>query len=150
MPACDWKLLTSILITLFAIGCDRDSEGPELAVVNGTIKYQGDPLENAMVLFLPDTPGDPSASATTDASGRYRLQSATSGNGAIVGRYRVTVTARGPDKVLPEGQSLSGLPGGNTEPGEPLIPSKYFLPDTSGLIGLVESGKNTIDFELTK
>jgi hypothetical protein len=118
--------------------------------VSGVVKYQGQPLENAQVVFIPDTASAPPASGATDKNGRYHLMTHVPGDGAIVGKYRVMVTARGPDKILPEGQSVSGLPGGNTEPGDPLIPQKYFLPDTSGLTADVKSGRNPINFELTK
>lgn len=147
MNSRDCWLVALLLAPALAIGCGSKSKGPELASVSGTVKYRGKPLENALVVFLPDTPGIPSASGSTDTNGYYELMTHAPGDGAIVGKYRVTITARGPDKVLP-GESPTGLPGGNTEPGDPLIPQKYFVPDTSGLSGDVKSGKNTIDFDL--
>ena len=134
---------------MLAGGCGSKSEGPQLASVSGTVKFEGQPLENSQVVFLPDAPGAPPASGATDKNGYYRLMTRTPGDGAVVGKHRVTVSARGPDKVLPEGQLATGLLG-NTEPGDPLIPEKYFLPDTSGLTREVKSGRNTIDIELTK
>lgn len=145
------KLLQIVLAALPAClgGCGSKSEGPELATVSGTVKYKGQPLENAQVVFLPETAGAPSASGTTDKSGYYQLMTRIPGDGAILGKHRVTVTARGPSKPLPPGQSVSGMPD-DAEPGDPLIPEKYFLPDTSELTGEVKSGKNTIDFELAE
>jgi hypothetical protein len=35
-----------------------------------------------------------------------------------------------------------------TVPGEPTIPTKYFSPDTSGLVHEVKPGSNTIDLTL--
>lgn len=129
-------------------GCGSNSKGLQLATVTGAVKYRGQPLENAQVVFIPEAPGVPPATGTTDKSGRYQLMTLTPGDGAVVGKCRVSVTARGPDKVLPEGQSGSGLPGGNTEPGDPLIPIKYFLPDTSGLTAEVTQGGKPVDFDL--
>jgi hypothetical protein len=143
------RLIALVLASALAGGCGSKSEGPEFAGVSGTVKYQGQPLENAQVVFIPDTAGAPPASGATDKNGYYRLMTRAPGDGAVVGKYRVTVAARGPDKILPEGQTATGLLG-NTEPGDPLIPQKYFLPDTSGLTGEVKSGRNTIDFELSK
>lgn len=144
------RLAACALVLIGAAGCGSKSTGPELAQVSGTVKFQGKPLENALVVFFPAEPGIPSATGTTDKNGVYRLMTRAPGDGAVLGKHRVTVAARGPDKVLPEGQSATGLPGGNTEPGDPLIPQKYFLPGTSGLDREVTIGKNTIDFDLTE
>lgn len=139
-----------MLAPTLAVGCGGKSDGPDLAKVGGTVTYQGKPLPNAQVLFLPDTPGAPSANGTTDKNGYYQLTTRTPGDGALVGKHRVTVTARGPDKVIPGNTTTSGMPGNDVEPGDPLIPQKYFIADTSGLNGEVKSGKNTIDFDLTQ
>lgn len=143
-------LIVALALPAFLTGCGSKPEGPQLAAVSGTVKYEGKLLENAQVVFLPDAAGAPPASGTTDKNGRYQLMTRIPGDGAIVGKYRVTITARGPDKPLPAGQTTTGLPGSNTAPGDPLIPEKYFLPDTSGLAREVKSGSNTLDFELSK
>jgi hypothetical protein len=41
----------------------------------------------------------------------------------------------------------SGMPG-DTMPGEPIIPTKFFSPDTSGLLHEVKPGRNSIDLQL--
>jgi hypothetical protein len=143
-----YALTACALPFAFLIGCGAKAEGPELATVSGTVTYQGKPLEGALVVFLPETPGAPSASGSTDESGTFELMTHIPGDGAVIGKHRVSITARGPDKTLPEGQSVSGLPGGNTEPGDPLIPQKYFSHNASGLTAEVKGGSNTLDFEL--
>lgn len=137
-----------LLLTCGAAGCASKSEGPELAAVSGTVKYRGKPLENASVVFLPDAQGQLLASGTTDSKGHYQLTTRNTNDGALVGKHRVTVTLRGPNKKLPEDQLTTGLPGSNFEPGDALIPQRYFLPDTSGLMREVKPGSNTVDLEL--
>jgi hypothetical protein len=142
------RMVLLSLLTATA-GCGSD-DGPTLARVQGTVKHDNKPLANALVVFLPETPGALSASGTTDNEGYYQLMTRSPGDGVLIGKHRVTVMARGPDQKLPEDQNPTGLPGGNFVPGDPLIPEKYFSPETSGLTAEVKSGKNTLDFELTK
>ncbi|MBI3462238.1 MAG: carboxypeptidase regulatory-like domain-containing protein [Planctomycetes bacterium] len=146
LPTRHW--LRVILLLLLVGGCGGDSDG--LAPVDGTIIYRGKPLPNARVVFMPETPGALPASGTTDDAGRYELMTSVPGDGARVGKHRVTVTARGPDKLLPANQLTTGLPGSNTAPGDPLIPPRYFMPNTSGLTAEVTAGGATVDFELTE
>jgi hypothetical protein len=119
----------------------------ELAPVVGRVTYEGKPLANADVVFAPEN-GDRVASGRTDQEGHYRLGTLVAGDGAIVGSHRVTISARGPDKPGPPGFVGSGLPGGDKVPGEPLIPEKYFSPETSGISRDVQLGNNEFDFDL--
>ena len=149
----------ALWVTIFAglAGCGDD--GPEMAVVRGTVRYDGQPLAQARIVFSPDS-GDRVASATTNDEGEYKLGTFVPADGAIVGRYRVTITARGPRKTpagrLPPGLRAAdippgGLPGLPTVPGDPLIPAKYFDAGTSGLEAEVRSGTtNVFDFALAK
>ncbi len=134
-------LVVAVLLATVAGGCGQ-SDG--LVRVGGTVTYRGQPLPNALVVFMPETPGLLPASGLTDASGRYELMSTAPGDGVAVGKHRVTVTARGLAKELAEGE----LPSQFFEDGPPLIPEKYFQPDTSGLTAEVKSDA-TLDFKLT-
>jgi hypothetical protein len=109
------------------------------------VSYQGQPLANAQVLFSP-ADGGLVASGTTDAAGRYRLGTFETTDGALIGKHRVAIVARGPGK--PEADAGTGLPGGALLPGDPLIPEKYFSAETSGLEKEVVAGGNTFDFSL--
>ena len=133
-------------MTFALVGCTGNPGGPELAPVSGTVKYKGQPLPNAMVVFHPQGEGSFSASGMTDASGAYSLMAPPHGLGAKPGKFSITVEARGPDKP-PAGQTAV-VPGGPSIQGDLLIPAKYTKPDTSGLEAEVKSGKNTFDFDL--
>jgi hypothetical protein len=140
-----------LTVTLFPLllvgGCGADPDA--LVPVEGTISYRGKPLPNAHVVFMPETAGMLPASGTTDDGGRYELMTSVPGDGARLGKYKVTVTARGPDKQLPANQLTTGLPGSNVAPGDPLIPPRYFMPLTSGLTAEVTADGGPLNFELT-
>ena len=83
----------------------------------------------------------------TDSDGRFTLGTYAIGDGAAVGSHRVSVIARGPDRPAKPGEVGSGMPG-EMMPGDPVIPTKYFTPDSSGLTAEVKRGKNHIDLVL--
>jgi len=133
----------AILLPIAVAGCGGKDGLPS---VRGTVTYNGKPLPNALVAFAPEAPGSFPASGLTDSNGRYELTTRVPGDGASLGKYRVAVTARGPEKERPPG--APGLTAGTTDPGDPLIPTKYFAFDTSGLTAEVKPGDNTADFDL--
>ena len=71
-------------------GCNSNSNPPTVPV-SGTVKLDGKLVSGASVMFHP-TAGGQTASATTDASGKYVLGTFAGGDGAIKGSYEVTVT----------------------------------------------------------
>jgi len=68
-------------------------------------------------------------------------------DGAAPGKYRVAIVARGPDRPPKAGETGSGMPV-EMMPCDPIIPQKYFAPDSSGLSFEVKRGSNRADFEL--
>jgi hypothetical protein len=113
---------------------------PPVAGVSGVVTIDGKPLPRGTIQFVPDdSKGTRGATAvgTIDAQGRYRLKTAGV-DGAIVGFHKVGVYA------------LAEAPADETAPPPPpLIPLKYFNPDTSGLTAEVKAGEeNQIPFPL--
>lgn len=81
--------LVSVLLTV--AGCGQ--EAPP-ATVEGTLTIAGEPLDNCLITFLPDTDAEspgPHSTAVTDEKGRYRLRLADQREGASVGPHRITV-----------------------------------------------------------
>jgi len=118
--------------------------GPTLAIVEGVVTLDGKPLGDAMVIFVPEAGGRPSAAQTTD-SGKYRLVYGPAAAGATLGRHRVGIS-----KVLP-GRRLSrpGVPDDEAEHEQvELVPARYRQPGS--LTADVNAGRNTIDFALTQ
>jgi len=128
-------------------GCGGGGAGT--SGVSGHIKYKGKPLAKANVSFTPLDGASRAATGLTDDSGYYKLGTFSSNDGALPGKYRVSIIARGPDRPPKAGETGSGMPG-EMMPGDPLIPKKYFAPDSSGLSFEVKRGSNKADFDLTE
>ena len=137
-----WRVIAVFLA--LAAGC-QDSNLPETAPVSGVVTFRGKPLADAEVVFFPE--GDArSASGRTDASGRYKLMTFSIDDGAIPGKYRITVVARGPARATARGEG-SGMPG-EMSLGELITPQKYATPETSGLRHELVSGRNEVNLTL--
>jgi hypothetical protein len=115
--------------------------------VSGRITYKGKPVAKASVSFTPVEGAGRAGSGLTNSSGYYTLGTMSANDGAAPGKYRVAIIARGPDRPPKAGETGSGMPG-EMMPGDPIIPQKYFAPDSSGLSFEVKRGSNRADFEL--
>jgi hypothetical protein len=84
------KTLAIAAAAMAASGCG--DSGPSLVSVNGAVIYEGKPLEEAVVSFLPD-PGSEKGQpgeAITDQQGKFKAL--TNGrSGLVPGRYKVVV-----------------------------------------------------------
>jgi len=120
-----------VMLALLLSGC-----GAKLKTypVEGTVTaHDGTPLEGVQVVWRCTDP-PLSATAVTDASGRYRLGTLRPGDGAPAGEYELTLAepqAEDPDAPLPE-----------------RIDPRYNNFATSGLRFTVEPGSNRFDIEL--
>jgi hypothetical protein len=136
----------ALLLLAALAGCGKS--GPRRAPVVGTVQFQGQPVVGATVNFVPLDRTMRPASATTDESGNYRLETLGLGPGAIVGAHQVSVILRGP----PPPVQSTGNPFRDMQQrplGKPLIPARYFLPEESGLQREVaDVPENRFDFTL--
>ena len=130
--------LLACVSMLLAGGCGRRDES--LADVHGDVTFCGQPAE-AEVLFEPlgdsgKSSGHPST-ATTDASGGFRLSFSDELSGAKIGRHRVTIRVH----RLPK---PSGSESKSGSAGEAVGPLKV-----AQMIREVRSGSNQFHFRLT-
>jgi hypothetical protein len=168
MFACNlrWLLLFSGLIAIG--GCSGDDLEP-VYPVTGTITMKGKPVEGAIVAFTPTEGGTP-ASGTTDAAGVYSLTTRSSGDGAVVGKYNITVAKY--DQRLEEKKAKPAAAAGeladpyditNEYPtgydemqaseiaaslSRNLLPPRFANPSLSKLTAEVTAGTNQFDFKL--
>ena len=106
---------------------------PDLGLVTGTIKIDGEPTEDVSVTFSPADNGRAST-GRTDADGNYELYFNSSTPGAIVGKHNVFVA--GYVEFDPNA------------PDAPMIPPEGNVPRDYGNISkevTVEPGVNDID-----
>ena len=140
------------LLMLVAGGCGPSR--PATATVSGRVTFNGKPVAAGQIVFYPET-GRPAMSAI-NADGRYHLTTFKSGDGAMLGRHRVTIEATrvssGPTmpKTMEEEMNGHGFAPSGPPRVEWLAPVKYSNLQTSPLTAEVKSGENTINFDLPK
>ncbi|RMG00853.1 MAG: hypothetical protein D6741_06100 [Planctomycetota bacterium] len=124
------SVLVAALVSI--VGCG----GPKMASVEGTVTCNGQPVKGVIVVFNP-VPSDGETAVTrpsmgvTDDAGHYVLSTEREGDGAAVGKHKVSISpaAQTDDTTEPE----DVLPG--------TLPKDYVVE--------VKPGDNTIDLELT-
>lgn len=117
--------------------------------VSGVVTYNGEPLADATVKFIPiDSTGSQSYGKTNE-KGEYKLQTllGAADAGTTPGEYKVTVDCV---KSVPTGNMIQENGKEIEEMDvESVIPKSYSNPDTSGLTATVAPGDNAINFDLT-
>jgi len=155
IPALRVAALVTSVVLVSVLGCGDDSGLGKRYPVSGAVRLNGAPLEKGRIDFHPTDPAKGRAASGEIQNGSYRLTTLTTGDGALPGQYKVTVTAMEVDnsKVLETVKKYGG--GGRQHEiakaaaaGKMLVPAKYTLADTSGLTATVEEKSNSIDFEL--
>ncbi len=149
-----------VLVALLALlaGCGESvvvPKWPDTVPCEGTVTYDGKPLTEAQILFIPDasTTGQ-GASGTTDASGKYSLSSRNSAGetvkGIIPGKYRVSFSRM----VKPDGAPWIPDPANPVGPASigarEEMPLKYSDPANSLQLAEVKAGGAPVDFTLKK
>lgn len=129
-----------VLSGLFCVGCGSSLEKGK---VSGVITRGDEPLDSVMVYFMPDPDAGTEGSASwaiTDDSGRYVLeyQGKEGGEGAVIGRHRVTF-----EDLVPENFRGQG------EPPKPRVSPQLMNPATTPFRYEVTSGEQTIDIDIS-
>ena len=149
-------LLVAIILGMQS-GCDSGKPSFDTQPVTGTVTYNGSPVENALVTFVPDS-GSNSASGRTDASGQYSLNT-TGVPGAPLGSYRVKivkmqVVSGAPPVVMGQSEEDGDSYNPDAETAKPPadfkpLPPKFADVKTSGFTYTVIEGENKADFAMT-
>ncbi|WZO96585.1 hypothetical protein EP7_003585 [Isosphaeraceae bacterium EP7] len=92
-PPRGW-ILAGMLAACSAFSCGPDN-GLTLAKVSGKVTFNGQPVENGTIFFMPDeskgTEGPPAVGSII-AGGHYIMSTESSGDGVIVGSHKVGIT----------------------------------------------------------
>lgn len=115
--------------------------GLETVSVDGTVTYDGKPLEIGIVRFVPVDPEGMLATGNLKPGGAFTL-STRGTDGVLEGDYKVTVESFLIDETVPEKDRELGIGGKKSA-----IPDKYSDPEKSGLTETID-GSRSITIEL--
>lgn len=132
-------LLAGLWLPVGGCGGNRLSTAP----VEGKVFYRDEPLKFGSVLFQPES--GPPATGTVGADGSFELSTYGNGDGAVIGKHRVSI------KCFESQDPNAPPPDPDREPGrgKPLIPRKYLRPETSRLRVEVKQDNEPFEFKLT-
>jgi hypothetical protein len=118
------------------VGCGGKER--KTAVVRGTLTYNGKPVPNGTISFVPES--GPAATGEIQSNGTYSLTTYRNGDGAVLGKHKVIIVAM---------EDMSGkLPEARNPLPPPIVPVKVTSLATTDLRAEVKDQENTIDFKL--
>lgn len=133
-------------------GCGGGDGASRPYPVSGRVTCKGHLLALGTVTFSPETGGARVATGNIGPDGSYRLTTNIPSDGAQPGKYRVTITAEEIDLSKLQGAAKPGAAltpeQARSTPRRSLIPTKYALPEESGLSAVVEARTNIANFDL--
>jgi len=150
-------LLLELVVCCLFVGCSS-SVAPPLPVfkVTGKVTYKGEPVVGADIMFRCDEVNR-SAFGRTNAEGVYKLTTFSANDGAVAGKHGVSIVLVPPstptapiasiesDDYAPPGEGESTDP----QPVASTLPETYKDPATSGLIAVIEAGRENVqNFDL--
>ncbi len=118
----------SLTAALLSAGCGPS--GPERAIVTGAVTYQGQPIANGVIRFVPTGQTKGPAAGASIENGTYE---ANLKGGVVVGVNRVEITAVQP-RSDPAGRDIAAMEGAGVQ----YIPEQYNLQSTLNVT--IESG----------
>ena len=129
------------------------SRNPNLVRVMGTVTLDGKPLAGAVVTFHPATKDGSSAVGGTDRFGKFDMNTAGQGNGALIGEYRVTVTKLvSEEKMMNPDEAKKFTSETGKPPPQPKVtneaPADYATPQGTPLTATVKRGGPPLKFDL--
>ena len=138
-------LLPSIVFTLVAVmymsGCCKNAR--EYAPVTGKVSYRGAPLQFGTVVMQP--PSGQFATGEIQPDGTFRMSTPKEGDVVLVGKSQVRIycyEGQNPKRTPTAGETGNEPPEARGGLGRSLIPRKYSLYRTSGIVVDVQSGDN--------
>ena len=147
LPAVLLRFLLCLGATLalpLSNGCNRN-QGPERVVVSGTVTFDGKPIPDGEIRFMPDAAADAPVSASPIVDGTYKVDAH---GGVPIGTHTVQVNAYRAVAMKPGPEGV--MPMTINKPRQQYLPKRYN--SDSQLKMSIESGGRRItkDFELAK
>lgn len=113
---------------LYGCGGGGASDAPELYGVTGKITKGGQPLSGIKITMIPEGAG-PEAVAYSGDDGTFTMATATGGEGAAAGQYKIVLQAS--DTASTDASRYSGNSGQPPPQAEAPFPKEYTAPSTS-------------------
>ena len=146
-------LCMSLLVSQWCIsGCNK-SKAIKTDLVTGVVKMDGEPLVKATVTFFPVDNNGSTAVGTTDANGKYTLQTqlGAADAGTTPGDYVVTVSKKVNEPTGKQEWSESDGKMMDITVGKETVPEKFTNKKTSGFTATVVANQaNNFDFDVSK
>jgi hypothetical protein len=141
-PAARPFLFVLAIAAALLSGCGKSVT---LGEVDGTVRLDGQPLGQVLVVFVPDDPQQPQSSGVTDADGRFKLRCNNSRSGAVVGQHRVTLLDAA---VAPGGRKRDDEPEEGAAPPVSRVPEVYTRVDKTPLRQSVSAGTQSVNIDV--
>ena len=149
-----WAVEVAIALTPAILsGCGRDLPP---ATVEGTLRLNGEPLDNCLVTFLPESGQEgqePHSRGLTDREGAYRLRFDSQQEGAAAGWHRVTVRdlsvssgTRRRDHGTVDAEISDNAPPPPVRRSR--LPEWYLSPESTPLRQEIKPGHQVIDLDI--
>jgi hypothetical protein len=108
MPTQPLRILTLLAFAVLAATAGCGKTWSQNNSVEGTVKFEGAPVPNVTVQFVPDDPKvqGPTSTGMTDDKGRFQLTCANGKSGAVIGKHNVVILVGRTDT----GASASNVP----------------------------------------
>ena len=132
-----------LLLVASILGCGATT-GPERAIVSGSVTYDGQPVEDGMIRFVPAEGTKAPVSGAVIKAGRY---TADSQGGVPVGTHRIEILGNRPD---PKAAPVVDVPGVEGPATIQYLPAKYNQTSQLTLTVKPGGGPMTKDFSLEK
>ena len=146
------SISSCLIFTLFALflgGCGGESvkQFDNLVPVDGTVSFNGKPLDHGTVSFFPKAKGgQPAIGKISD--GKFTMVTTVSAPGVVIGKYKVRIESVDGAVEMPSATAPPPKPGEKRPGPKSLIPEKYNDLATSGLTVDVFDGMDSIEWEL--
>jgi hypothetical protein len=151
----------AVSLVLLALGCGDDGGLARRYAVSGKVIYKGAPVNKGAISFVPTTAEGRGAAGQIE-DGHYSLTTLDPGDGAIPGKYKVTLDDRQLDEAKlkaqadelgrRKGMKLSMIPqeyqAAALKKAKGVLPGKYQVASTSDVEVEVKPQSNRIDIEL--
>jgi hypothetical protein len=138
-----------------SLGCGDETGLEKRYPVSGTVTYHDQPVKHGQIHFLPEAVGGRSATGVIE-DGRYSLTTMVPNDGAVPGKYQVTIVSKDIDFTkVKETIAKKGGIGRQRDiikaasSAKSLIPIKYGSVQSSGLMAEVQPHSNTFNYKLT-